>query len=147
MRNHLVDEIHQITHNDDHPAKDCSEVAYKKIYQCMCFVDEKEEKELLKVMPHCHASRWYPTFCDISPMGGSKQHGIDEFLKYYDIDLSSTMAFGDGGNDIPMLQHVAISVAMNNASDEVKSVVDCVTDDVDHDGIYKACLHYHLLEK
>ena len=70
-------------------------------------------------MPHCHASRWYPTFCDISPMGGSKQHGIDKFLKYYDIDLSSTMAFGDGGNDIPMLQHVAISVAMNNASDEV----------------------------
>ena len=128
-------------------AKDCSEVVHKKIYQCMCFVDEKEEKELLKVMPHCHASRWYPTFCDISPMGGSKQHGIDKFLKYYDIDLSSTMAFGDGGNDIPMLQHVAISVAMNNASDEVKSVVDYVTDDVDHDGIYKACLHYHLLEK
>ena len=70
-----------------------------------------------------------------------------QFLKYYDIDLASTMAFGDGGNDIPMLQHVAISVAMNNASDEVKSVVDYITDDVDHDGIYKACLHYHLLEK
>lgn len=66
MRNHLVDEIHAITHNDDHLARDCSQVIHKKIYQCMCFVDENEEKELLKVMPHCHTSRWYPTFCDIS---------------------------------------------------------------------------------
>lgn len=147
MRNHLVDEIHAITHNDDHPARDCSQVIHKKIYQCMCFVDENEEKELLKVMPHCHASRWYPTFCDISPIGGSKQHGIDEFLKHYHIDLSQTMAFGDGGNDIPMLKHVAISVAMGNASDEVKAIADYITDDVDHDGIFNACVHFQLCQK
>ena len=28
MRNHLVDEIHAITHNDDHPARDCSQVIH-----------------------------------------------------------------------------------------------------------------------
>lgn len=145
MRNHLVDEIHEITHNDNHPARDCRDVAQQKIYQCMCFVDEKEEIEVLKVMPHCHASRWYPTFCDISPLGGSKQHGIDQFLKYYHIDLAHTMAFGDGGNDIEMLKHVALSIAMKNANDKVKAIVDYVTDDVDHDGIYKACKHFQLL--
>lgn len=45
----------------------------------MCFVDEKEEKEILSHMPHCISARWHPTFCDISPIGGTKQLGIDQF--------------------------------------------------------------------
>ncbi len=145
MRDERVDEIHAITHNDDHPAGDCSQVIHHKVYQCMCFVNEKEEKELLKVMPHCIAARWHPLFCDISPIGGTKQNGIDQFLKYYDIDLSETMAFGDGGNDKQMLEHVAVSVAMGNANDELKQMADYITDDVDNDGIVKALQYYNLI--
>ena len=44
-RDKRVDAIHAITHNDDHPAGDCSHVIDKSIYQIMCFVDEKGEKE------------------------------------------------------------------------------------------------------
>lgn len=146
LRDERVDEVHRITHNDDHPAGDCSQVVQHKVYQCMCFVDEEEEKELLKVMPHCLSARWHPLFCDISPLGGTKQNGIDQFLKHYDIDLSETMAFGDGGNDIQMLQHVALSVAMGNANEDVKAIVDYVTDDVDHDGITKALQHFSLID-
>lgn len=145
MRDERVDEIHRITHNDDHPAGDCSQVIHHKVYQCMCFVDEQEEKEILNVMPHCISARWHPLFCDISPLGGTKQNGIDQFLKFYDIDLSETMAFGDGGNDIQMLQHVALSVAMGNANDEVKALADYVTETVDNEGILKAIQHFHLL--
>ncbi len=145
MRDERVDEIHAITHNDDHPSGDCSQVIYHKVYQCMCFVNEDEEKELLKVMPHCISARWHPLFCDVSPIGGTKQNGIDQFLKYYDIDLSETMAFGDGGNDKQMLEHVAVSVAMGNANDELKEIADYVTDDVDNDGIVKALQHYNLI--
>lgn len=145
MRDERVDEIHAITHNDNHPAGDCSQVIHHKIYQCMCFVSHEEEKELLKVMPHCISARWHPLFCDISPRGGTKQNGIDQFLKYYHIDLSETMAFGDGGNDIQMLQHVAISIAMGNANNELKKIADYVTDSVDDDGIIHAFQHYGLL--
>ena len=53
----------------------------------MCFVDESEEKEILSHMPHCISARWHPTFCDISPIGGTKQLGIDKFLEYYGLDL------------------------------------------------------------
>ena len=45
-RDERVDAIHAITHNDDHPAGDCSHVIDKSIYQIMCFVDENEEKEI-----------------------------------------------------------------------------------------------------
>lgn len=145
MRDERVDYIHSITHNDDHPSGDCSQVIHHKVYQCMCFINEEEEKELLKHMPHCISARWHPIFCDISPIGGTKQNGIDQFLEYYGIDISETMAFGDGGNDIPMLQHVAISVAMGNANDDVKKIADYVTDDVDHDGIENALKHFQLI--
>lgn len=145
LRDERVDEIHRITQNDNHPAGDCSDVVNKKIYQCMCFVDENEEQELLKVMPHCISARWHPLFCDVSPKGGTKQNGIDQFLKYYNLDLNETMAFGDGGNDVEMLQHVAISVAMGNGHEKVKQIADYVTSDVDEDGILKALKHFELL--
>lgn len=147
LRDRRVDDIHRITHNDDHPCSDCSQVVNHKVYQCMCFVDKEEEKRLLEVMPHCISSRWHPLFCDISPLGGTKQNGIDKFLQHYQIDLSETMAFGDGGNDIQMLQHVSIGVAMKNANDDLKKVADYISDDVDHDGIIKALQHYHLIER
>lgn len=145
LRDERVDFIHSITHNDDHPEGDCSHVVDHKVYQCMCFIDEKEEKELLKIMPHCISARWHPIFCDVSPKGGTKQNGIDKFLEYYHISLQETMAFGDGGNDIQMLEHVAISIAMGNANDKVKQIADYITDDVDHDGIYNALKHFQLI--
>ncbi len=55
------------------------------------------------------------------------------------------MAFGDGGNDIPMLKHVPVSVALGNANEEVKEIASYVTDDVDHDGVVHALAHFGLL--
>lgn len=144
-RDERVDAIHEITHNDNHPAGDCSHVIDKNIYQIMCFVDEDEEKVILDKMPNCISARWHPTFCDISPIGGTKQKGIDEFLKYYNIDLSETMAFGDGGNDLQMLQHVNTAIAMGNGAEALKDIADFVTKDVDDNGIIYALKHYGLL--
>ena len=55
------------------------------------------------------------------------------------------MAFGDGGNDISMLRHAAIGVAMGNASDEVKAAANYVTASVDDDGIKKALEHFNII--
>ena len=64
--------------------------------------------------------------------------GIKEYLKKNNIKKSETMAFGDGENDIDMLEFVQIGIAMGNASDNVKKYADFVTDSVDEDGIEKA---------
>ena len=120
-------------------------VVIKKIYQCMCFIDEQEEQKLMQIMPNCISARWHPLFCDVSPKGGTKQNGIDKFLDFYHIDRNETMAFGDGGNDIEMLQHVALSVAMENGNDKVKEIADYVTADVDEDGILKALQYFSIL--
>lgn len=55
------------------------------------------------------------------------------------------MAFGDGENDLPMLRHAHIGVAMGNADEFVKKQADYVTDSVDEDGILTALKHFELI--
>lgn len=66
-------------------------------------------------------------------------------LEYFKIPLKECMAFGDGGNDIAMLQHAGIGVAMGNADDDVKQYADYVTDSVDEDGIFKALKFHNII--
>ena len=55
------------------------------------------------------------------------------------------MAFGDGGNDIPIIEYAGIGVAMGNATDDVKAAADYVTDTVDEDGIVTALQRFGVL--
>ena len=55
------------------------------------------------------------------------------------------MAFGDGGNDLTMFGVVGTAIAMGNGNEDVKEQADYVTDDVDRDGIYNACVRLGLL--
>ena len=108
------------------------------VMQMVAFFDKDEEPRMMKeVMKECDANRWHPYFADCIAKGTNKATGIDEICNYYGIDISETMAVGDGGNDIAMLRHAGIGVAMGNASDEVKACADMVTETVDEDGIEK----------
>ena len=71
--------------------------------------------------------------------------GADKTVDYFGLDISQTVAFGDGGNDIAMLRAAGIGVAMGNASDTVKSNADYVTVSVDEDGVAHALLELQLI--
>ncbi len=106
------------------------------VMQIIAFFPENRESYLMSdVLKGCSAHRWHPYFADVISKGNSKSHGIDIMLHHYGIPLSESMAFGDGGNDISMLSHVAYGVAMGNANDEVKAAARYVTASVDEDGI------------
>ena len=55
------------------------------------------------------------------------------------------MAFGDGENDITMLDLVGTGIAMGNADEEVKKHADYVTTSVDEDGILLALKHFNII--
>ncbi|MGT2906226.1 Cof-type HAD-IIB family hydrolase [Streptococcus dentiloxodontae] len=57
---------------------------------------------------------------DFLQNGIHKAWGIQQLLSYYGLDRSQLMAFGDGGNDIEMLQLAEMSYAMENAAPSVK---------------------------
>ena len=55
------------------------------------------------------------------------------------------MAFGDGNNDIEMLEAVGTGVAMGNASAQLQSIADALCGPVAQDGIYAFCLERGLI--
>lgn len=115
------------------------------ILQIIAFFDTQEEPFLMEhVLPGCVAQRWHPTFADVIAKGCDKSTGIDETIRHLGISLEDTMAFGDGGNDVGMLGHVGLGVAMGNASDYVKQYADYVTADVDEDGVARALERFVL---
>ncbi len=69
----------------------------------------------------------------------SKARGLELLCEHYGVDRKDTWAFGDSENDIELLQAAGTGVAVGNAMEETKQAADYVTDDIWHDGIYKAC--------
>ena len=66
-------------------------------------------------------------------------------LAHLGLTREQCIAFGDGGNDVTMLDYAGIGVAMGNACDTAKQAADYVTDDIMKDGLAKALGHFHLI--
>ena len=117
----------------------------RDVYQGIAFLTPEEEHLLLDRAPHLTTTRWHPHFLDVIPSGGGKDKGVDAVLEHLGIALADSMAFGDGENDLSMLVHCGIGVAMGTASPAVQARADYVTGSVDEDGVVTALEHFGLL--
>lgn len=75
---------------------------------------------------------------EVTPRGVSKAKGLELLCQKLGCTPENAIAFGDSGNDINMLMRAGYSVAMGNASEDVKAIADYVTDSVQNAGIAKA---------
>lgn len=117
-----------------------------EVLQLNLFVDELKEKHIIdNVLRNCESSRWCPVFIDVNAKGVNKWVGMERFFERYEISPQNTMAFGDGGNDIQMLQGAGIGIAMANASEVVKVAADDVTATTEEDGIWTALKKYEVI--
>ena len=91
--------------------------------------------------------RYYEYMVDIFPKETSKLRGIEAVAKHVGLTMEDVIAFGDGMNDVEMIEGVNFGIAMGNAQPEVKAVADHVTDTVNNDGVYKALLHLELIKE
>lgn len=140
-----VDEIFLMLNFPEPPIRPVDEIYGKTVYQLIAFFTADQEKRIMPILSHCESTRWNPLFTDVVPTGSSKRIGIDKMLEHFGIALNECMAFGDGGNDIQMLRHAGIGIAMGNAEEEVKQSADYVTDAVDEDGIFNALKHFKVI--
>ena len=69
------------------------------------------------------------------PQGATKASGLKRLVEKLDINRDQIMALGDAANDLEMLQFVGQSVAMGNASDDIKSLSKYVTLTNDQAGV------------
>lgn len=99
---------------------------------------DKFEKELPKVFPDLYIIKSTPYFLEFSNKEGSKYCAVKFLQKYWGIDEAETLTIGDQNNDIALLKAGGIKVAMGNATEELKSIADYITDTVYNDGFKKA---------
>lgn len=114
-------------------------------YQICPYIKPEEDAEWVTHAPGMKSARWTEQFADMIPEDGGKDEGMKLILKQIGASVEECISFGDGGNDIPMLDFAGIGVAMGNANDTVKSHADYITDTCENDGILKALKHFNIL--
>ena len=127
------------------PVADVAQALDNDIYQLNAYITPGNTDILTNATKHVKLTRWSEHFVDVFPRHGGKHAAVRRMLRRYGIASESAVAFGDGGNDLSMFGVVGTSVAMGNGNDDVKEQADYVTDDVEHNGIYNACVRLGLL--
>ena len=114
-----------------------NQINIDNIYQVDPYVDEKGIKEIIKNTKHVKVTKWHDYAYDIVPKTGGKAAAIQAVSKHFGYQKEELMAFGDGHNDIEMLDVVGYPIVMENGSDEVKQHACYICDDVEKEGILK----------
>lgn len=91
-------------------------------------------KDRLRFLP------WLNNGADVVPVGASKAMGLTKTLEILGTSLPEEIIFfGDGINDIELVEMASIGVAMGNAVPALKAVADYITTDITENGIYHGC--------
>lgn len=124
----------------------CDSVPDVDIVKANIFCPDELEatQELLEIMvkevPELDFNLPCSGFLNVTPKGYSKASGIDILCEALGVTLDDVVVFGDANNDLEMIAHVPNSVAVENATDEVKAaarwhVGDC-RDEAVQDAIF-----------
>jgi len=122
-----------------------STIDNEKIYQLMLGSRKEDYDKVMNNTTDSKITAWWNRAVDIIPASGGKGIGISKILDYYGLDKSQAIAFGDGNNDIEMLKAVGWGLAMDNASDDLKTIANEVIGSVTDDGIHKFCVENNLI--
>lgn len=77
-------------------------------------------------------------FCEIIDVSASKWNALKALAEEWGIEPHEIMAIGDQGNDLSMIEHAGVGVAMGNAPDYVKEKANFVTRTIHEDGVAEA---------
>lgn len=72
---------------------------------------------------------------EMYPIKNSKGTGLLKTIEFEGVKLENSYAFGDGRNDIEMIETAGHGVAMGNAVPELKEVANEFTDSISDDGV------------
>ena len=95
-------------------------------------------EELPQRFPNTIASSALAHNVEINNDRANKGAAIRALAQQLGCGAEQVMAFGDGLNDLTMIQTAGMGVVMANGMDELKACADYITDDCDHDGVAAA---------
>ncbi|WP_060203764.1 Cof-type HAD-IIB family hydrolase [Sporosarcina koreensis] len=119
---------------NDYP--DVNQQIFEEELFLMClFANDNTVERYVERFPHLTFKRWHPFILNVLQEDISKSLAIIKVLEYFNVDKSEAIAFGDGENDIDMLELVGLGIAMENGHERLKMVADFVTKKSSEDGI------------
>ena len=107
----------------------------------------EEIRPKVNEVSHAFITQSFPNNIEVGGENTSKKTALNFLLDKFGVTSKELMCIGDALNDRPMIEFAGIGVAMGNAWDEVKEVVDYVTDDNNNDGVGKAIYKFILDKK
>lgn len=100
-------------------------------YNLLVWADEAMQHELASALENCSVV-FYPECMEIRHQDASKEQAVQDILSGRDLPSA---AFGDGMNDIGMLQTVDTGVAVGNACQALKEAADEICGSVEEEGV------------
>ena len=82
-----------------------------------------------------YVTRSLPHFCEILHPEGGKDKALAWLCDYFGVQRDETVAFGNGYNDVRMLDWAGLGVAIGGAAPEVLEVADRVAPPIEQDGV------------
>lgn len=107
----------------------------------ICLEVEKQLKDYVTLIRHNFSYSF-----DINSLGINKGVGVKNVIEYLNVDINDTYCFGDGLNDLQMLQVVKHPVIMANGEASLKTYGFEQTDDVLEDGFYNYLVANKLIK-
>ena len=122
------------------------------IYQITFGMDSKHAADVEEAFNKNHDNKISAfasaTFAiDVNVKGVSKGSGLKRLLAKMDMTGDDLIAFGDGGNDIPMLDFAKYSYAMANGMDKVKKHAKFIAPANTENGVFRVLQKYLDEEK
>jgi transaldolase len=90
------------------------------------------------------AARSQPHYLDVTHPNANKGVVIERLSRYLKIPMQCIATLGDQPNDVLMFKKSGLSIAMGNASDEVKGQATCVTTSFNEEGFANAVERFIL---
>jgi hypothetical protein len=82
---------------------------------------------------------------EVTVAGINKASGMKVIGEYLGYTREDMVAFGDGPNDIDMLEYASIGIAMGNAGAVTKASADLVTERIENGGVFLALQKLNLI--
>jgi hydroxymethylpyrimidine pyrophosphatase-like HAD family hydrolase len=92
------------------------------------------------------ARRSQPYYLDITHRDANKGAVVDFLARRFGVPEEAIATIGDQQNDVLMFTRSGFSIAMGNASDEVKAQASAITDSCNDEGFAKAVERFILAE-
>ncbi|MDR0576345.1 MAG: Cof-type HAD-IIB family hydrolase [Candidatus Accumulibacter sp.] len=111
----------------------------RDVHQGWLFFDESLDADLLPTLrarfPEFEFFRWHRWAVDVQQQDVDKWTACQWVMARTGFGAEQAVAFGDGLNDVKMLQGVGLGIAMGNAHPALKAVADRIAPPIHLDGV------------